>query len=339
MRERRRRRARDRVLPVHVGSEADTLDVVQPRPCRSRTGRVRVPPRGARGCRRSDRARLRGRGGGDRGDRPFADARRRRRGGQASPSVRQRDRSRSQTGSRCRDDLRGEGTRRRLNRIRRHIDTRSSVNERRGLQRHGDGANPGGSHRWHLGRRHNPKWRRGYAGRQERQRVDVPLLVSHPSNSEMNVGPVDSELATRPDRANHVALDDRGAAADRARTEMGERHRPPVTALDRQRAPTPGYRPGEGHDTADRRAYLLGGSRSDIDAPMLTAAVRMGRVERERHEHVPSNRPRPGIRDRTESENGQERNDHEADQRGTHRRTPESRTALTVVCLVNVLTP
>jgi hypothetical protein len=170
----------------------------------------------------------------------------------------------------------------------------------------GDGGN-GGSSRGRRGRndlldrrgcggRHVLGRRR--PGRQERQRVDIALVVGGRTHAEVHERLRRGHDAAQTDRADDCALAYLRSARHADRAEMNERDRVAERRLDRDGPPSRRNRPGERDDTARRREHIRTRRRSEVDTAMLTRGVRVGMVERERTQDRPVDRPRPGLRRR-----------------------------------------
>jgi hypothetical protein len=144
----------------------------------------------------------------------------------------------------------------------------------------------------HHGRR---RWRRrwlrrgrvrGRADRQEHERVEVTLRVGGEPDAE-----VDRAAASR--GSDRLALAYRGAAPDRERAEVQERHRVAVRCEDRQRRAAARDGAGERDAPRCRREDRLPGRRADVDATVLAAGIRVSSVEDEGAHHVPARGPGP----------------------------------------------
>ena len=88
------------------------------------------------------------------------------------------------------------------------------------------------------------------AARQERERVEVTLLVDGPPNAEVHVRLARDRVGALSDRADACAFPDLVAALHGDRAELQQRHRVAVTRADRQRATARGNGPGERHGPA-----------------------------------------------------------------------------------------
>ncbi len=165
--------------------------------------------------------------------------------------------------------------------------------------------------------------RRGrHARRQQRQRVDVTLVVVGMANTEMDVRPAHLGVSAGTDRPDAVALGDCRALRHHGRPQMRERHRPAVAGLDRHRLPAARHGADEADDARCGRTNLLARIAADVDAAMLTCPVRVIRVEQERLNDSPARRPgpRPGGRDADERRQHDDAHD-DGSPRGL-RRTP-----------------
>ncbi len=153
--------------------------------------------------------------------------------------------------------------------------------------------------------------------RQERERVDVPLVLGSAPNAEVHVRLTRGRVGALADDADARALGDLVPALDGDRAELQQRHGIPVGRTDRQRATTARDRPHERHAPRRRRAHRIAERASHVDPAMLSARVRV-RAEDEGSEHRPVDRPRPGLC----AARKQQREQHARDDREpTHRRT------------------
>ncbi len=119
--------------------------------------------------------------------------------------------------------------------------------------------------------------RDGGPRREQRERVQVPLVLRGPPHAEMDVGLADLGLAARPDRADRRSLRDGRMQRDSDRAEVSERHRVAVGGLDREALPRGGDRAGERHGPCGRcerrssprrrRRRSLDAGRRRTDAP------------------------------------------------------------------------
>jgi hypothetical protein len=134
--------------------------------------------------------------------------------------------------------------------------------------------------------------------REERERVDVALLIRGQAHSEVHVRLGEVDGAARPDRAHHRPLRDRRPARDADRAEMDERRRVAGRRLDRDGLPAGRNRPGKGHDTFRRCDDVRARRTAEVDASVLPGGVRMRTVKRKRPQHGPVDGPRPCLRRR-----------------------------------------
>jgi hypothetical protein len=131
-------------------------------------------------------------------------------------------------------------------------------------------------------RRLRSGWRRRRARRQERQGIDVSLLVSRPPHAEVDVRLGEVDGAARTDGADDRSLTDVRPTRDGDRTEVDERRRVAGWRLDRDGLPAGRNRAGKGHDAVGRCKDVRARGRGEVDAAVLAGGVRMGVVERER---------------------------------------------------------
>ena len=131
--------------------------------------------------------------------------------------------------------------------------------------------------------------------RQQRERIDVPLWLRGQPHAEVQVRRRVLHLPAGPDRADDLALRDRGPHAHGDRAQVHERDREPVGGANRERQP--GSRNGSGKTDNTRFwcAHIRARRRSDVDASMLAAGVRVV-VEHKPPEHRPVDRPAPRVR-------------------------------------------
>jgi hypothetical protein len=116
-------------------------------------------------------------------------------------------------------------------------------------------------------------------GRQERQRVDIAVRIGGQADAQIHVrlGPLG--LAARADRADDVALRDRGPDRDPDRAEVDEGDRVPVLGPDRQAEALHGKTAGEGDDPGRCGTDVGSGRCTDVDPAMLTAGVRIATAD------------------------------------------------------------
>jgi hypothetical protein len=143
-------------------------------------------------------------------------------------------------------------------------------------------------------------------GRQQRQRIDVPVRVGRVPNAEVHVRLAALDISARADRADDLALVDLGAFGDADRAEMDERHRPAVLGAYGQAQALPRQATGERDDAGGGRADVGARRSSDVDPAVLPAGVRVA-VEDEGAQHRPVDRPRPGRSARGQHQRGEQR--------------------------------
>ena len=219
---------------------------------------------------------------------------------------------RHRCGSRRRHDERLRRRGRRLSR--RGAGRRGRGRYRHRGRRHGRGRRRRGRRllrRRGLALLHGRGRRRRARRRQERQRVDVALLLRRRPQTEVDVRLSVIRHAARPDGADDGPLPKRGPALDGDRPEVHERRRVTERRLDRNRPSAGRDGAGERHDTLCRRAHGRPGRRAEVDAAVLSARIRVGTIERERAKDRPVDRPRPCPRRGREHE-GAERHDAES---------------------------
>ena len=164
-------------------------------------------------------------------------------------------------------------------------------------------------------RRRGSRRRRGLAGRwlrsrarlhdrQERERIDVALLVASSADAEMDVGHRQLVVARRTNRADDLPFRDGLSTPNRVRAQVHERDRVPVRRLDRDGLALVRDSSGEGDRPRGRRGDLDPRWRSDVDATVLPGVVRMALVEREKRQHRPVDGPAPAERRRRNDERG-----------------------------------
>ena len=134
-------------------------------------------------------------------------------------------------------------------------------------------------------RRHR---RRFEARRQKQQWVDVALRVRGHAQPE-----VDERFGAG--SSDHRALRDRRPTLDGDRAEVEQRGGISERRLDRDRPAPAGNRPRERHRPVGRRSHGCPLGDADVDPPVLTARVRMRRIEGEGTQDRPVGRPRPGA--------------------------------------------
>jgi hypothetical protein len=121
--------------------------------------------------------------------------------------------------------------------------------------------------------------RRGRLSRQERQRIDVALVVRGLAEPEVDerVGALDGPRGA--DAPDDRALADLRAARYGDRAEVDERRRVPERGLDRNGLAAPRDRSGEGDDPARRRTHVGAARGAEVDTAMLPGGVRVRTVE------------------------------------------------------------
>jgi hypothetical protein len=186
---------------------------------------------------------------------------------------------------------------RRSRRRRRHVDRRRCV--RRWSRRRRNSGRLNGRRR-RSGRR--LRWSR--ARRQQRQRVDVSMLLGRDPDPEVNVGRCRNAVAALADRAEGVAFADLCTLLDQRRLELQQRDRVPVAGSDRHRATAVRNAPNERDRPRRRGAHVAADVGGDVDPAVL--AARVGIVaERERAQQRTVDRPAPSERSRSEHEREQ----------------------------------
>jgi hypothetical protein len=120
--------------------------------------------------------------------------------------------------------------------------------------------------------------------RQQGLRVDVPLRIGLASHAEVHIGDAQLGLPTRPKCPDAVAFGNSRVLLGRNGAHMGERHRPAVRCLDRQRLPAAGNGARVRHDPTGRSAKRLPRVAAHVDPAVLSRRVRLRGVERERLE-------------------------------------------------------
>jgi hypothetical protein len=196
-----------------------------------------------------------------------------------------------------------DGRRRRLRRCRRRRGRRRHVDRRRSLRRWSRGRRDGGRLDGRRCRsRRRLRWSR--ARRQQRQRVDVTMLVGRDPDPEVDVRRFRDAIAALADRAEGVAFADLCPLLDRCRLELQQRDRVPVAGSNRHRATAVRNAPDERDRPCRRRAHVAADVGGDVDPAVL--AARVGIVaERERAQQRTVDRPAPSERSRSEYEREQ----------------------------------
>ena len=160
-----------------------------------------------------------------------------------------------------------------------------------------------------LGRRLDGRGRDGTGG-QERQRVDVSLLLRRHADAEVDVGLRQLDGAAGPDSADDGALAHDRAPRDPDRPEMDKRRRVTERRLDRNGLAAGRHRAREGDDSPRRRDDLRPRGSAQVDPAVLSACVRMRTVEGERSQHRAVDRPCPGLRRRDRQPKGTQDQHH-----------------------------
>ena len=158
------------------------------------------------------------------------------------------------------------------------------------------------------------------AGRQERERVDVSLLVRSPSHAQVDVRLRPVGLTTRPGCGHRVSLRDRVASPDLKRSEMLHNDGVAVRGSYRQRLAAFGHRARERDNARGGRVHIGVEVGSDVDPTMLATGVRIA-AEHEWPQDLPFRRPRPRLR-RSRKHTGDE---DEQEEETSHATTPCSR--------------
>ena len=135
--------------------------------------------------------------------------------------------------------------------------------------------------------------RRRQGCREEREWIEIPLVVRGVADAEVHVRHRELRGATRPDAPDDGSFGDGGVACDRDRAEVREGHGETAVGLNRDRLAARRDGAGEGDDAGCRREDGRAAVGADRDAAMLPRRVRMRRVEGERLEHGPLNGPCP----------------------------------------------
>jgi hypothetical protein len=112
----------------------------------------------------------------------------------------------------------------------------------------------------------------------------------------MEVGNVELRCAARTNRSDCLSLDDTRSTPNRERAQVRERDGVTVTGSNAERDSVPGRRTGERDDACRGSVHGRVEDTRDVDAAVLSGAVRVGRVERERPQNGAVCRPRPRKR-------------------------------------------
>jgi hypothetical protein len=167
---------------------------------------------------------------------------------------------------------------------------------------------------------------RGEERWQERQRVDVSLVIGGPTQPEVHERAGEVDDATRPDTPDDVALGDGRSAPHSDRAEVDERGRVAVRGLDRDRLAAARDDPGKRDHSLGGRVHVRAARGAEVDAAVLTGGVRVRAVERERTEDGALDRPRPRLRRRGQHER-REREKSESPKHGRASLLPDLRTS------------
>jgi hypothetical protein len=166
------------------------------------------------------------------------------------------------------------------------------------------------------------------AGRQQGQRIDVPLWITRRACAEIDVGLRQVDHAARSDRTDDRALRDARTAHHPDRPEVHERGGVAERRLDRHRLAAGRHRPSERDHSLRRSEHRTAARSAEIDTAMLAGRVRMRVVERKRPQHRTVDGPRPGAgvgdRERTRANDQDRKSPHSSSS------LPVLRTALTV---------
>jgi len=130
--------------------------------------------------------------------------------------------------------------------------------------------------------------------RQQRERVDVALLVRGNPNAEMDVrlGPLG--LPARSDRRDGSAFGDRVALANGEPAQVLERDCVAVGGSDRKRLPSSWNRARERHRARGRRSHRSTEVARNVDAAVLAGRIGVAPQD-ERLQHLSLDRPGPGL--------------------------------------------
>jgi hypothetical protein len=233
--------------------------------------------------------------------------------------------SQRKLGLRHRDCRRRRSTRRRRGRLdrfrglrrlgdcrsRRDVGRRSlglGGSGRRGRRDVGRGRDTGQDGRRGLRRRPSDRGSR----RQERERIDIALVLASDPQAEVDVRLGEIDHAARPDGADDGALGHVRPARDADRPEVHERRGVPERGLDRDGLPAGRHRAGECHDSLGRREHVGSARSAEVNAAVLPGRVRVRTVEGEGTEHRPVDAPGPGLRGRCGQNERTERDDSDS---------------------------
>ena len=146
--------------------------------------------------------------------------------------------------------------------------------------------------------------------REQRQRIDVALLLRRRADAEVQEGRLVTPGRTR--RRNLLPLAHSRSPRDGERAEVQQRGAVPRCGLDRERLAAVRHGPGKRHDAVGRSANGCPGRDLDIDAPVLPGRIRTGGVERERAQNRPVDGPGPRVRGSRQGERAQKQDGESA---------------------------
>ena len=171
----------------------------------------------------------------------------------------------------------------------------------------------GSRRRGRLGSRRRP-WR------EERQRVEVSLVVRRRPNSEMDIGLGELGISGGPNGADNLPIRHGRSARDHRGAKMRECHGVAVARHHRDDQAALRDSADEAHSARGRSAHVLARSSADVNAAMPTTRVRAGRPKVERTEHRATRGPRPRVGSRGNRKGDQHQ--------GTNNRPPHQATLL-----------
>ena len=182
-------------------------------------------------------------------------------------------------------------------------------------------------------RRRGHRRRIDSSGGEQRQRVDVPVLVRRHANAHVDVRLSRDPVLALADRADRRAFFDGVAAHDRGSAELQQRHRVAVVRPERHHAAPvrdAAHEPDRaGHGRPNRRVDRGG----DVDSPVLPTRVRIA-LEHERAEHRTVDGPAPRARIRRANEQEQRNECNDAQHFGLRVRVANERTTLGTTSVV-----
>jgi hypothetical protein len=148
------------------------------------------------------------------------------------------------------------------------------------------------------GRRRGLRLRSGSLGawhrRQERQRVDVALILVCETKAEIDEGLGQVGDAARADRPDDRGLRHMRAVLDADRAEVKERRGVAGRSFDRNGLAAARHGACEGHDALGRGADVRARGCTEVDSAVLSRCIRVRAVERERPKNLAVDRPGPG---------------------------------------------